>query len=111
MDKGNVLLVVGSTYKQGTEREFEKWYSKHVWNVIEGGAKKATRYKLVNQTKGDNIQHLAIYEFENLQAAQNYDDTPTHSAAVDDIDKRDFTVTFRAHYECIGIYSPMNAPK
>ena len=62
----------------------------------------------------DSLYHIFaadLQRFENLQAAQNYDNTPTHSAAVDDIDKRDFTVTFRAHYECIGIYSPMNTPQ
>ncbi len=117
MESGPVIMIVGTECPPESEEEFNNWYSeKHVPGVLKfKGAKKATRYKLapirltdhklVPITEGEYPKYLAIYEFENRQAAEAYNTSPEFAANVEDWvnnwAKRGAKLKWRVHYEPI----------
>ena len=104
MESSPVILAVGTECPPEAEEEFQKWYEKHVSDLLQfRGVRRAARLKLLGEGEGKYPQYLAVYEFENRQAAEAYDDTPTHYAAIEEwnntLGKRGAKITRRAHYQ------------
>ncbi|MFC1904827.1 DUF4286 family protein [Chloroflexota bacterium] len=76
MNNDSVLLLVGLQCPPEIEQKFNEWYEEHISDILKyPGVKAATRYKLT-EDNDEYPNYLAIYEFENEQAAKDYDTSP-----------------------------------
>ena len=81
MEKTQVLQIVATEPKPGTEAKFNKWYNEeHIPLAIKfKGMQKISRYKV----QGENKQfptYLAFYYFESKEAADAYGPSPEFAA-------------------------------
>ncbi len=85
MEAKLVIDVVGTDCPLETEEKFNKWYNDtHVPDLLKfEKIKRVTRFKILNQdTKYPKF--LAIYEFDNRQAFEEYFASPVRGAGVQD---------------------------
>ena len=107
MEIGPTILVVGTECPPEAEEEWNRWYNaKHVPDVLKfKGVKKATRYKIIGDDKGEYPKYLVIYEFESRQAAEAYNTSPEFDALRKDWNdnwaKRGAEIKWRLQYEPI----------
>ena len=101
-----IIQIVASESTPEKEAEFNTWYTDvHVPMLFEyKGIKKAARYRLV----GGNNEHakfLAIYEFENEEAQEAFQESPEFAAAIEDFEntkeETGFTMKWAASYRLI----------
>ena len=92
-----IINVVGTTCPPEMEERFRKWYDeKHIPELMNyKGLKKVTRYNIVGAAKGvpgvnllsvkvggqEYPKFLTIYEFDDLQAFEGYDNSPDMATA------------------------------
>ncbi len=106
MEKGHVLNIVATECKQEHEAEFNKWYNEvHVPMLIKfDGMVGVTRYKLTGGSDGC-ARYLALYEFKNQAALDDFQKCPELAAARDEMGQtwrgRAFDIKWRAQYEPI----------
>ncbi|MDO8568663.1 MAG: hypothetical protein Q7R57_08105 [Dehalococcoidales bacterium] len=96
MANGPVIMVMGTECLSETEEAWSKWYSeKHVPDVLKfKGIKNATRYKIRDENEAARgtadksgpqcPKYVAIYEFQNWQAVEGYNNSPERQVAVKD---------------------------
>lgn len=89
MANGPVIMVMGTECPPEIEEAWSRWYTeKHVPDVLKfSGIRNATRYRIrPGQAKANPEcpKYVAIYEYENWQAVEGYNNSPQRQAAVKD---------------------------
>ena len=81
MDADSVLLLVGMECAPEAEERFNEWYNEHIPIMLKfPGMKAATRYK-ITEANEEYPSYLAIYEFQNQQALEEYKTSPERAEA------------------------------
>lgn len=112
METEPAILVVGTEISPEAEEEWNMWYNeKHVPELLEvEGMIRVTRYKIFDDKEGPYEEgkypkYLAIYEFENRQAAEAFATSPEIYAGRADWKKnwlpRGMVLKWRVYYEPI----------
>jgi len=102
----NVILIVANEPSVEREAEYNEWYTdRHVPMMFQfKGMKKASRYRLSGENK-ESSRYLAIYEFDNKEALEEFPKSPEFAAAVKDFDEKwkdgGFVRKWGAAYELI----------
>jgi quinol monooxygenase YgiN len=101
---GRVVNLVTTECQPEVEAKFNKWYDEiHIPLLFEfKGMKKVTRYKILKTTEGFPA-YLAIYEFEDRQAYEEYEQSPEITAARAEMKEtwpgKGFEIKWRVQYE------------
>lgn len=109
MEKKVMINILGMECSSEAEEEFNEWYNiKHVPDVLKCNAiKKATRYKLktTESEAPDYPKFLAVYEFENEEKFNEFNNSPELAAAKEDtakmFQKTGAKLVWRVQYEVI----------
>ena len=92
MNTAQAILIVGTECPAGiSEEEWNKWYSEHHVRLVLKfkGVRKADRYKRIGTDRGEYNYptYLAVYEFDNLQALEEYNASPESDTVGEDWDR------------------------
>ena len=103
---GTMINVVATEVQPEVEGKFNKWYDEvHIPLLFKfKGMKKVTRYKLLKEA-GGNPSYLAIYEFENRKAFEEYQTSAELAAGRAEMQEtwqgKGFEITSRVQYEVL----------
>jgi len=105
MKANSAVLLLGLECPPEVEEKFNEWYSEHIPVMLKfPGIKAASRYK-ITEANEKYPNYLAIYEFENQQALEEYETSPERAAALKHVSEswpegipyeRRWRVTYRA---------------
>ena len=107
MQEKAVLFFVGSQCTPEQEEKFNKWYNEtHIPMLLKArGMVGATRYKLAPIIEGEYPTYLAIYEFEDRQAFEEFWSGSVLVAAREEMKEtwgdKPFDIKWRVVYEPI----------
>ena len=117
-----VIMVIGTDCPPEVAEDWGKWYSEtHVPDVFKfKGVIKASRYKIrftereIERSAGESVpeypEYLAIYEFENWQALEDFYGSPEREAAAKDWSEnwapKGTKIKWRVFYEPVGSWQP-----
>ena len=90
-----IILIVASESTPEKEDEFNHWYTgKHVPMMFGSKAiKKAARYQLLD-TSSDNAKYIAVYEFDNEDGFNAFENSPELNDAKKDFDENAKNIGF-----------------
>jgi uncharacterized protein (TIGR02118 family) len=105
MESKPVTNLVATRCQPEVEAEFNRWYDEiHIPLLFKfPGMTKVTRYKALRESDGN--QYLAVYEFKDQQALEEYEDSPELAAAREEMKEtwqgKGFEIIWRAQYGAI----------
>ncbi len=106
MANKSLINIVATECQPEVEEKFNKWYDEiHIPLLFKfKGMKKVTRYKILKETEGYS-SYLAIYEFENRQAYEEYEKSPELAAGRAEMNEtwqgKGFEIKWRVQYETL----------
>ena len=109
MKANSMVLLVGLECKPEEEEKFNRWYDEHIPLMLKyPGIRAATRYRITKANE-KYPNYLAIYEFENQQALEEYDTSPEHFQARKHVtnswgEKLPYERKWRVAYKVIGAW-------
>ena len=106
MENKPVIHIVGTRCKPEQEEKFNKWYDEiHIPLLFKfPGMTGVKRWKLLTED-GGYPEYLAIYEFENQSAYEEWQTSPEREAAMIEMNETwkegMFEVNWRVQYEAL----------
>ncbi len=106
MESNLVINIVATRCQPEVEAEFNRWYDKiHIPMLFKfPGMTGVTRYKALIETDGEST-YLAIYEFKDRKALEEYEKSPEIVAARKEMKEtwqgKGFEITWRMQYAAI----------
>jgi antibiotic biosynthesis monooxygenase (ABM) superfamily enzyme len=99
MANNRLIQIVASESTPEKEAEYDAWYTDTHIPMLFGykGMKKVSRYKLVGETEGA-ARFLSIYEFENKDAMDEFQNSPDLAAAMKDFENRKDELAFKLRW-------------
>ena len=111
MTDKKILYLVGTQIDSARDKKYNDWYnSTHLpLNFECQSVDKITRYKLLPESEGNDAQYIALFEFKDRQAFDNWQFGPEREAAREDSKKvwdgKGAEVKWKAAYEVINSWT------
>lgn len=106
MEDKSVIHIVGTRCKPEQEEKFNRWYEEvHIPMLFKyPGMTEVRRWKLITESN-EYPQYLAVYEFANRQAYEDFESSPERQAALEETNSTwkegKFEVQWRVQYESL----------